>query len=104
MLHEGFGQTECNVILGNNGNLFPIKAGSLGKPTPGSIVKIINDKGVEQAPGEEGHIACLRPDPAMLLGYLTKPEATKEKFIGDWLITGDLGHMDEEGYFDGGRA
>ena len=35
----------------------------------------------------------------MLLGYLNKPEATKEKFIGDWLITGDLGHMDEEGYF-----
>ena len=32
-------------------------------------------------------------------GYLNKPEATKEKFIGDWLITGDLGHMDEEGYF-----
>ena len=99
MLHEGFGQTECNVILGNNGKLFPIKPGSLGKPTPGSIVKIIDDEGVELKPGSEGHIACLRPDPVMLLEYLNKPEATKEKFIGDWLITGDLGHMDEEGYF-----
>lgn len=99
MVHEGFGQTECNVILGNNGNLFPIKPGSLGKPTPGSIVKIINDKGVELPPGKEGHIACLKPDPVMLLKYLNKPEATKEKFIGDWLITGDLGHMDEDGYF-----
>ncbi len=99
MVHEGFGQTECNVILGNNGKLFPIKPGSLGKPTPGSTVKIVNNDGVELAPGEEGHIACLRPDPVMLLEYLNKPEATKEKFIGDWLITGDLGHMDEEGYF-----
>jgi acetyl-CoA synthetase len=35
----------------------------------------------------------------MLLEYLNQPEATREKFIGDWLITGDLGHMDEDGYF-----
>ena len=98
-INEGFGQTECNVILGNNGNLFPIKPGSLGKPTPGSIVKIIDDSGNEVPAGTEGHIACKRPDPVMLLEYLNKPEATKEKFIGDWLITGDVGHMDEEGYF-----
>ena len=98
-INEGFGQTECNVILGNNGNLFPIKPGSLGKPTPGSVVKIIDDNGKEVPAGTEGHIACKRPDPVMLLEYLNKPEATKEKFIGDWLITGDVGHMDEEGYF-----
>ena len=35
----------------------------------------------------------------MLKEYLNKPEATREKFIGDWLITGDAGHMDEDGYF-----
>ena len=98
-VNEGFGQTECNVILGNNGNVFPIKPGSLGKPTPGSIVKIIDDNGLELPPGEEGHIACKRPDPVMLLAYLNKPEATKDKFIGDWLITGDVGHMDDDGYF-----
>ena len=98
-INEGFGQTECNVILGNNGNIFPIKPGSLGKPTPGSIVKIIDDNGEEMAPGVEGHIACKSPDPVMLLEYLNKPDATKEKFINDWLITGDVGHMDEEGYF-----
>ncbi|MGB1882938.1 MAG: AMP-binding protein, partial [Gammaproteobacteria bacterium] len=98
-INEGFGQTECNVILGNNGNVFPIKPGSLGKPTPGSVVKIIDDDGNEMPVGEEGHIACQRPDPVMLLEYLNKPEATREKFIGDWLITGDVGHMDEDGYF-----
>ncbi|HIE84725.1 MAG TPA: AMP-dependent synthetase, partial [Dehalococcoidia bacterium] len=50
-INEGFGQTECNVILGNNGNIFPIKPGSLGKPTPGTVVKIIDDEGLEVAPG-----------------------------------------------------
>lgn len=98
-INEGFGQTECNVILGNNGNVFPIKPGSIGRPTPGTICAIIDDDGNELPPGEEGHIACKRPHPVMLLEYLNKPEATREKFIGDWLITGDAGHMDEDGYF-----
>ena len=98
-INEGFGQTECNVILGNNGNIFPIKPGSLGKPTPGTVVKIIDDEGHEVKPGVEGHIACQRPHPVMLLEYLNNPEATRDKFIGDWLITGDVGHMDEDGYF-----
>jgi len=98
-INEGFGQTECNVIVGNNGKVFPIKPGSLGKPTPGSVVAIVDDAGKEVQPGTEGHIACKRPHPVMLLEYLNKPDATREKFIDDWLITGDLGHMDEDGYF-----
>ncbi|MFT5418961.1 MAG: acetyl-CoA synthetase, partial [Gammaproteobacteria bacterium] len=98
-INEGFGQTECNVILGNNGNVFPIKPGSIGRPTPGTICAIIDDAGNELPTGEEGHIACKRPHPVMLLEYLNKPEATRDKFIGDWLITGDSGHMDEDGYF-----
>jgi len=98
-VNEGFGQTECNVILGNNGNIFPIKPGSLGKPTPGSIVAIINDDGQEVPPGTMGHIACKRPHPVMFREYLNRPDATREKFIGEWLITGDLGQMDEDGYF-----
>jgi len=98
-INEGFGQTECNVILGNNGNVFPIRPGSIGRPTPGTICAIVDDAGNELPPGEEGHIACKRPHPVMLLEYLNKPDATREKFIGDWLITGDAGHMDEDGYF-----
>lgn len=98
-VHEAFGQTECNVILGNNSRLFPIKPGSLGKPTPGSIVRIVDDAGNEVAAGTEGHIACKQPHPVMFLEYLNRPEATREKFIHDWLITGDVGHMDEDGYF-----
>lgn len=98
-INEAFGQTECNVILGNNGNVFPIKPGSIGRPMPGTVCAIINDDGLVLAAGEEGHIACKRPHPVMLLEYLNKAEATREKFIGDWLITGDTGHVDEDGYF-----
>ena len=98
-INEGFGQTEANVILGNNGKVFPVKPGSLGKSTPGTVCAIIDDHGNIVAPGVEGHIACQRPHPVMLLEYLNKPDATRDKFIGDWLITGDVGHMDEDGYF-----
>ena len=98
-INEGFGQTEANVILANNGNVMPIKPGSLGRPTPGTVCAIIDDDGRELPPGQAGHIACRRPHPVMLKEYLNKPEATRDKFIGDWLITGDTGHMDEDGYF-----
>ena len=50
-------------------------------------------------PGELGQIAVKRPDPVMFLEYWGKPEATREKFIGDWMTTGDQGVIDEEGYF-----
>src|SRR4029079_14802822 len=48
--------------------------------------------------GETGQIAVRRPDPVMFLEYWGNPEATRDKFIGDWMTTGDQGVMDEEGY------
>ncbi len=50
-------------------------------------------------PGEIGQIAVQRPDPVMFLEYWGRPEATAEKFIGDWMTTGDQGVLDDEGYF-----
>ena len=49
-------------------------------------------------PGETGEIAVKRPDPVMFLGYWDRPDATREKFIGDWMTTGDQGVMDGDGY------
>jgi len=99
-VNEGYGQTELNGILGNNASVMPIKPGSLGRPLPGQIrVAIINDKGEELGPHEEGHIAAKKPHPMMLLEYWRNPKATEEKYLGDWMITGDLGHKDEDGYF-----
>ena len=46
-----------------------------------------------------GQIAVQRPDPVMFLEYWGQPEATREKFIGDWMTTGDQGVIDEDGYF-----
>lgn len=98
-VNEAYGQTECNVVLGNCALVMAPKMGSLGKPLPGHIGAIVDDAGQPVAAGEVGHIAFKRPDPVMMLEYWRNPKATAEKYIGDWLITGDLGRCDEEGYF-----
>ena len=97
-ISEGFGQTECNGMIGTNPRLMTTRHGSLGKAMPGSICAIVDDEGVEVPTGTTGNIAIKRPHPAMFSGYLDNPEATSAKFIGDWMITGDLGEEDEDGY------
>lgn len=98
-VNEGFGQTECNLVLGNCASVMPVKPGSLGRAIPGHECAIVDDEGRELGAGEIGNIAVRAPDPVMMLRYWNNPEATREKFIGDWLITGDLGLRDEDGYF-----
>lgn len=98
-INEGYGQTECNVMLGNNARLMPQRLGSLGKSLPGQTVAIVDDAGTPLPPGEEGQIAAKAPAPVMMLEYWKRPEATREKYANGWLLTGDLGHEDEEGYF-----
>lgn len=98
-INEVFGQTECNLVLGHNAALMSPKPGSLGQPIPGHVGAVVDDAGNELPPGETGHIAFKRPDPVMLLEYWNNPVATKEKFVGDWLLTGDLGERDDDGYF-----
>lgn len=98
-INEFYGQTECNLVLGNCAGLGEVREGSMGRAIPGHTVAIIDDAGNELPPGSEGHIAVKTPDPVMFLGYWNRPEATAEKFIGDWLVTGDTGRMDEDGWF-----
>ena len=98
-INEVYGQTECNLVLGSCGELGVLKNGAIGKPMPGAQVAIVDDQGCEVAQGEAGNIAVKRPHPVMFLEYWDKPQATAEKYIGDWLITGDQGLIDEEGYF-----
>jgi acetyl-CoA synthetase len=66
---------------------------------PGHSVAVIRADGSRAAPGELGQIAVARPDPVMFLEYWGNPDATREKFIGDWMTTGDQGLLDEDGYF-----
>jgi len=98
-INEGFGQTECNMVLGNCASLGNMRIGSLGSAIPGHQAAIVDDDGVPLPAGALGNIAFRRPDPVMLLEYWGKPEATREKFAGEWLITGDIGMADEEGFF-----
>jgi len=99
VINEFYGQTECNLVLANCGEIMPTRPGSMGRPVPGHRVAVIDEEGNELGPGEQGEIAVRRPDPVMMLGYWNNEAATQEKFVGDWLKTGDLASVDEEGYF-----
>ena len=74
------------------------KLGAIGKPVPGHVVAVIDRDGNLTRPGELGQIAVKRPDPVMFLEYWGRPDATRDKFIGDWMTTGDQGVVDDEGY------
>jgi acetyl-CoA synthetase len=102
-VNEMFGQTEINYVVGNCQAAWPVKPGSIGRPYPGHRVAVIDDKGNELPAGELGEIAIHRvcngePDPVFFLEYWKNPQATREKFIGDWACTGDQAKIDAEGY------
>jgi acetyl-CoA synthetase len=97
-INEFYGQTECNLVLSSCAALGTLKAGSIGRAVPGHTVAVIDAVGVPVRPGEIGQIAVKRPDPVMFLEYWGKPDATRAKYIGDWLLTGDQGIADDEGY------
>jgi acetyl-CoA synthetase len=98
IINEFYGQTECNLVLASCAILGVSKPGSIGKPVPGHIVAVIRPDGSCADVGELGMIAVKRPDPVIFLEYWGRPEATAQKFIGDWMTTGDQGTVDDEGY------
>lgn len=98
-INEMFGQTEINYVVGNCQAGWPVKPGSIGRPYPGHEVAVIDEKGLEVPRGELGEIAVKKnDDPVFFLEYWKNPDATREKYIGDWGCTGDQGRMDEDGY------
>lgn len=96
--NEFYGQTECNFVLSSAAHLGVSKGGFIGKAVPGHEVAIIDAEGHVVPSGETGQVAIRRPDPVMFLGYWNNEKATADKFVGDWMKTGDLGRQDEEGY------
>ena len=97
-INEFYGQTECNLVVANRAGLMPLRPGSMGRPVPGHTVAVVDAEGTPLPAGAEGFIAVRAPDPVMFLGYWNRPEATAAKFAGDWLLTGDTGTMDGDGY------
>lgn len=97
-VNEMCGQTEHNYLMGNCSALMPVKPGSMGKAYPGHSVSIMAADGTLLPKGETGEIVAHRDDPVHFLGYWNKPEATAKKYTGEWFHTGDVGHIDDEGY------
>jgi len=86
---------------GANNSVNPLdglkKVGSIGLPMKGTEMRIIDDDGNELAPGKEGEIVIRGP--MLMKGYWNKPEETAEILRKGWLHTGDIGYVDEDGYF-----
>ncbi len=97
-IYDGYGQTE-NSLLVANGVGGEVRPGSMGLPTPGHEVHVIDEEGRTVPPGVEGDIAVHDRPPTLFAGYWEQPEETKAVFRGEWYVTGDRATRDEDGYF-----
>lgn len=98
-VNEFYGQTECNLVLGSCAAIGATKPGATGRVVPGHRLAVIDGQGRELPAGETGQIAVQRPDPVMFLGYWNDAKATEGKSVGGWMLTGDQGHVDADGFF-----
>lgn len=88
-INEFYGQTECNMVASSCGADFPARSGCIGKAVPGHALAVVDPQGHPTL--AEGDVAVRKGSAAMMLRYWNRPEATAEKFRGEWLITGDRG-------------
>ena len=97
-LVEGYGLSEASPSVTCNPLEGPVKEGSIGQPLPGTVVSLrdLADPTREVPRGEKGEI-CVK-GPQVMKGYWKRPEETANQFIGDFLRTGDVGVMDEDGF------
>jgi acetyl-CoA synthetase len=98
-INEFYGQTEVNLVVGNCYEVMEVKPGSMGRAVPGHVVEIVDDEGNVLPPNTTGNVGIKHPDPVMFLGYWKNPDATNERYVGDWYLTGDMAEKDEDGYF-----
>jgi len=100
-VHEGYGQTEANMLVGDCSALAEIREGRMGLAGPGHDVRVVDPETAEPLPpGEVGEIAVrYEGDPVCFKEYLGKPEKTAAKVRNGWLLTEDLGTVDGDGYF-----
>ncbi|MEQ5868986.1 acyl--CoA ligase [Sagittula sp. NFXS13] len=93
---EAYGMSECSTFI-SNAPVSPPVAGTLGRPQVGRRVAILGPDNHPVPMNTPGVIAIDRRDPGLMLEYLGAPEATAEKFNGDWYLTGDMASMDASG-------
>ena len=100
-VHEGYGQTEANVLIGDCTALTEFREGKMGRAAPGMKIAIVDPETAEAtiSRGETGEIAVrYEGNPVCFKEYWQKPERTEQKVQNGWLLTEDLGSMDEDGY------
>lgn len=92
-----YGQTEATARLSYlPPELYETKKGSMGKGIPGVELKVINENGEKVKPGEIGEVIANGDN--IMIGYFADPEGTKNAFRDGWLLTGDIGTVDEDDY------
>jgi acyl-coenzyme A synthetase/AMP-(fatty) acid ligase len=95
---DGYGQTENSLLVANLPGT-AVRPGSMGKPTPGHDVAVIDEHGKPCEPGDVGDIALAGDPPTLFRGYLKNPEETAASRRGHWYLTGDRAQLDDDGYF-----
>jgi acetyl-CoA synthetase len=96
-IFDSIGQTEIHNYIGHWPGV-PVKTGSMGKPFPGHVVKILDDEGQEVPVGTVGHLAIKNDNPGLTLGYRNADELWQRVNRGGWFFTGDLAYTDPDGY------
>jgi acetyl-CoA synthetase len=98
--HDTWWQTELGGISVTNYPALPIKPGSMGKPLPGVIAAIIDEKGQEVPDGEEGSLALKTTTVSSMMKTIwNRQEKFDSYFLGEWYISGDHAMKDKDGYF-----
>ncbi|MFC2949585.1 acyl-CoA synthetase MbcS [Virgibacillus sediminis] len=98
MVRDGYGQTENTLLLGVMKNM-ELRPGSMGKPTPGNEVELIDEDGKPVPANQVGDIAVKIDSPSLFREYYKDMDRTKKSRKGDYYITGDQARKDEDGYY-----
>jgi acyl-coenzyme A synthetase/AMP-(fatty) acid ligase len=96
-IYDGYGQTENTLLVGNYPGL-EVRLGSMGKPSPGCDMKIIDHQGNECPPNEPGDIALFGRIPALFTEYWEQPDATETVFRDGHYLTGDRAYRDADSH------
>ena len=96
-LSEGYGMTESSPVITINPFDENARIGSIGLPVPSTDVRIVDEDGNVLGIGQIGELQAKGPQ--VMKGYYNKPEETAKTIIKDWLCTGDMATMDDDGYF-----